>query len=216
MQFDRYVQVFFQHAYQVVGIVRCQKAGHVLDADRIDAHFFQFTGYAGKRFQRVDGADGIDQGSLHVNGFRIFCRLDGRFHVARVVEGIEYADDVDAVIDSAVDKFVYHVVGIMAVSQYILSPEQHLQGRLLHVFLDGPQPFPRVFVEEAHTRIKSSAAPAFQGIVADVIHCFQHGQHLPEPHPCRRYGLVAVAEHRFCNLYLSHSISSIWFLSYEI
>lgn len=66
----------------------------------------------------MDRADGIDQGALDVDGLRVFRRLDGRFQVARVVEGVEDADDVDTVIDGAVDEFVDDVVGIMAVALF--------------------------------------------------------------------------------------------------
>ena len=48
--------------------------------------------------------------------FRIFRRFDGCFQVARVVESVEDTDDVNAVIDGTVDKFVDDVVGIMAVA----------------------------------------------------------------------------------------------------
>ena len=64
----------------------------------------------------MDRADGVDQGTLDMDRFRIFRRFDGCFQVARVVESVEDADDVNAIIDGTVDKFVDDVVGIMAVA----------------------------------------------------------------------------------------------------
>ena len=116
VQFNRHGQVLLEHADQVVCVIRRQQAGHILDADGVDAHVLQFLGDLGERFHRMDRADGIDQGALDVDGFRVFRRLDGRFQVARVVEGVEDADDVDTVIDGAVDEFVDDVIGIMAVA----------------------------------------------------------------------------------------------------
>ena len=64
VQFDRYGQMLLEHADQIVCVIRRQQAGHIFDADGVDAHVLQFLGDLGERFHRMDRADGIDQGAL--------------------------------------------------------------------------------------------------------------------------------------------------------
>ena len=94
----------------------------------------------------------------------------------------------------------------MAVAQDILTAEEHLQRRLLEMLFERPQAFPRVFIQESHTRIEGGAAPAFDSVIADLVHGFQDGEHLLHAHARGRNGLVPVAEHSFCNLNSCHSL----------
>lgn len=81
-------------------------------------------------------------------------RLQGGLHVARVVHGIEDAEDVHAVFDGALDEALHHVVGVVAVAEQVLAAEQHLQRGLGHRLFQLAQADPRVLAEEADAGVK--------------------------------------------------------------
>ena len=66
----------------------------------------------------------------------MFTHLDGRgdrrLQVAHVVHRIKDAKYVDAVESRALYKFVHDVVGIVPVTENILTAKQHLLGRIGH------------------------------------------------------------------------------------
>ena len=125
--------------------------------------------------------------------------LDGLFQVPHIVQRVENADDVDAVFNGLAAEGVHHVIGIVLVAQNVLATEQHLQLRVLHVLADGPQPLPRILVQETHTGVEGGAAPALQRVVADGIQHFQRGEHILRGHTGGRLRLVSVPEDGICN-----------------
>ncbi|CQI28106.1 Uncharacterised protein [Salmonella enterica subsp. enterica serovar Typhimurium str. DT104] len=113
-------------------------------------------------------AGGVTQGPLGVCAVAAH-RLQGGFHIARVVHGIEDAEHVHAVFDGAFDEAFHHVIGVVAIAEQVLAAQQHLQGSLRHGFFELAQAQPRVLAEKADTGVKGGAAPALQRPVAHVI-----------------------------------------------
>ncbi|SAS02710.1 Uncharacterised protein [Klebsiella variicola] len=121
-------------------------------------------------------------------------RLQGGLHVARVVHGVEDAEDVHAVFDGALHEALHHVVGVVAVAEQVLAAEQHLQRGLRHRLFQLAQADPRVLAEEADAGVKGGAAPALKGAVADVIQLSGDGEHIVETQTGGEQGLVGVAQ----------------------
>ena len=117
----------------------------------------------------------------------------GGLHVADVVQGIEDPEHLHAVLDGLGDKPFHDVVGVMAVSHHDLSPQQHLQAGLGHALPHGPQPLPRVLVQEAHARIEGGPAPDLQGPVAHVVQHLHGRNHVVRPHARGQERLVTVS-----------------------
>ena len=67
--------------------------------------------------------------------------LDGircPLYVPLVVEGVEDAEDVDAILRRTVDEGIDHVVSIRAVADEGLPAKKHHEGRVGHEALEGP------------------------------------------------------------------------------
>ena len=71
--------------------------------------------------------------------------------IARIVHGIEDTKHVDTVDGRPLDEFLDHVVGIMTITEDVLSPEQHLLPGIGHGLLQRAQAFPRILAEIADT-----------------------------------------------------------------
>ena len=76
--------------------------------------------------------------------------LDGLVHrhfdVPQVVEGVEDADDVNAVFHALAHESPDDVIGIVLVSQQVLAAQQHLQLGVLYHFADLAQALPGIFM----------------------------------------------------------------------
>ncbi|CQQ46800.1 Uncharacterised protein [Salmonella enterica subsp. enterica serovar Typhimurium str. DT104] len=121
-------------------------------------------------------------------------RLQGGFHIARVVHGIEDAEHVHAVFDGAFDEAFHHVIGVVAIAEQVLAAQQHLQGSLRHGFFELAQAQPRVLAEKADAGVKGGAAPAFEGAVAHVVELSGNRQHIVKAQAGGEQGLVGVAQ----------------------
>ncbi|EHC70798.1 hypothetical protein LTSEJOH_0135, partial [Salmonella enterica subsp. enterica serovar Johannesburg str. S5-703] len=66
-------------------------------------------------------------------------RLQGGFHIARVVHGVEDAEDVHTVFHRALDEAFHHVIGVVAVAEQVLAAQQHLQRGFGHGFFELAQ-----------------------------------------------------------------------------
>ena len=141
----------------------------------------------------MDGGHGVAEGGLHLSVV-LLGGLDGLLQIADVVEGVEDADDIDAVLDALAAEGVHHVVGVVLVAQNVLAAEQHLQLRVLHVLADGAQALPRILFQKAHAGVKGSTAPALQRVVADGIQLLQRRQHVLDGHAGGRLRLVGVTQ----------------------
>ncbi|SAQ30229.1 Uncharacterised protein [Klebsiella oxytoca] len=121
-------------------------------------------------------------------------RLQGGFHIARVVHGVEDAEHVHAVFDGALSEALHHVIGVVAVAEEVLAAEQHLQGGLRHGLFELAQADPGVLAEEADAGVKGGAAPAFEGAVAHVVELSGDGEHIVKAQAGGEKGLVGVAQ----------------------
>ena len=187
------VVAFFDFADQLKGGMRRQNAGHVLDGDGVDAGLQQLFGEVEPGLQGVRRAGGVRKRALGVGAVAAH-RLQGGLHVARVVHGVEDAEDVHAVFDGALHEALHHVIGVVAVAEQVLAAEQHLQRGFRHRFFQLAQADPRVLAEKADAGIKGGPAPALEGAVADVVKLSGDGEHIVEAQAGGEQGLVGVAQ----------------------
>ena len=130
----------------------------------------------------MERADGINESALHVcAGF--FGDAHRNFEIADIIQGIEDADDANAIMDGPFDKFSHDIVSIVVVTENILTAQQHLDGGLGCMFFNDSQPFPWIFVQKPEGAVKRSSAPGFQRKIADIIQLFQHADHVGCAHP---------------------------------
>ena len=207
MQMDGDIHLALEPLHQGIGVIGQQQVGHILDADVICAHLDQFLGQLDEIVLVVHRADGVADGRL-ADAAVLLGELDGGFQVAHIVQRIENTDDIDAVFNGLAAELLHHVVSIMLIAQDVLAPEQHLQLGMRQSFFQLTKPVPGIFVQEAQAAIKGSAAPAFQGIIADAIQDIAGGKHILYPHTGSCLGLVGIAQdgigdHKF----MCHSIN---------
>ena len=183
---------------QIVGGIGGEQRGHVLDADRVRAHVGEALGQLGVAFNGMYRGNGVAD-----RGLRVFAGfLDGahRHHeVARIVQRVEHAEDIDAVDGHAFDAFFDDVVSVVAVAENRLAAQEHLVRGVRDGFLELADAFPGVFVEEADARIEGRAAPGFNRPEADGIEFGGNRQHVGGQHACGVQGLVGVAQDVFGN-----------------
>ena len=130
---------------ELLGVVRRQQGRHVLDAQRVGAHLDEPAGDLDVVIERVHRRDRVDDRRLKV----LACLLDRRrrgLEVARVVQGIEDAEDVDAVLGRLGHEAPHDVVAVVPVADQVLTAQQHLERRAVHVVAYDAQAFPGVFV----------------------------------------------------------------------
>ncbi|VGP39343.1 hypothetical protein SB00094_01725 [Klebsiella variicola subsp. tropica] len=125
------VVAFFDFAHQLIRRARREDAGHIFNRNGVDAGFQQLFGEVEPGLQGVGRAGGVRKRALGV-GAVAADSLQGGLHVARVVHGIEDAEDVHAVFDGALDEALHHVIGVVAVAEQVLAAEQHLQRGFRH------------------------------------------------------------------------------------
>ena len=128
---DRDLHGGFDPAYEVIGVERRQEPGHVLDAERVRSQILQLLRHSDKAFHAVDGADGIADGGfdMFATGFHF---PHGPFDVADIVQGVEDAEDVDAVGGRPFDESFQHIIGIVPIADQVLPAEQHLKFGVGH------------------------------------------------------------------------------------
>jgi len=90
--------------------------------------------------------------------------LDTDLELVDVVKGVEYSEDVDAILLSLVDKVVDGVVGERGVGDTVGASEKHLEGDVGYELSHTAKSVPGVFVEEAHGNIEGGASPALQTV----------------------------------------------------
>ena len=190
---------------QLVGGIRPQQARHILDADGIGAHIGVDGGFFGESFHRVDGADSIGNGDLSVDAL-FLGGLEGPVHVADVVQGVEDTDDIDAVSGRALDEFVHHVVGVVPVTDQVLTAQQHLQLGLGHGLAQLAQTVPGILVQKAHAAVEGGAAPDLAGMEAYVVQHAGDLQQVVGGDAGGQQGLMAVAHRCIGDSYLSGTI----------
>ena len=82
--------------YKLICAVGLQKTCHILDAYGVCAHFLKLLCIFSEGLVCMVGACGVADGSLNVPAF-FFCSLYSCLEVSRVVERVEYTENIYAV-----------------------------------------------------------------------------------------------------------------------
>ena len=141
----------------------------------------------------MDLAGGVANRSLHLAaGLLGSANRGGK--VSRVVERVEDAQDIDAVLNRLLHKGLDDIVRIIVIAQKVLAAQQHLQLGVLHMGANGAQALPGILVQKAQARIERRAAPNLKRLVTAAIEGFQNGNHILDGHARRDLALLAVAQ----------------------
>src|ERR1700682_909682 len=106
-----------QRADEFIGGVGLAKAGHVLDGKKMRTQFLELLGHPDEILQRilwavfVENVAGVTDGRF-ANGTGFEHSIDGYAHIFNGVEGIEDAEDVDALRGGFMNEFHNYIVGI--------------------------------------------------------------------------------------------------------
>ena len=189
----------FQLLNQIIAGVGLQQTSHILDADGISTHLLQGLGIVGKVLVVMNRAQRIADAGLNMCALLVGC-LDGSLQVARVVQCIEDADDINAVGNGLLDEVLNSVICVGAVAQHVLAAEQHLQLLVGQLLAQDAQTLPGVLIEEADAAVEGRTAPALDGEVRDLVHLGQDGTHIVHRHTGGQQGLVGIAQDDFRDL----------------
>ena len=188
--------------HQVVGLLGAHDAGHVLDADGLDAHLLQVLHHLDVLLQGVDGAGGEADGAGGVSA-PLDRLIHGDLQVAHIVQGVENTDDVNAVLDGVLHELAHHVVGVVLIAQDVLAAQQHLQLGVGHLLANLPQPLPGVLLQVAQADVEGGSTPDLGGIVAGLVDGLQNGLKFAVGQAGSDQGLVRVAQDGFGKTYFS-------------
>ena len=203
MQHDRQVDRVLQRGDEIIAALGGHYAGHVLYADGAHAHRGHFLCKLDVLIQSVYGARGIgDSTGGHRPGLHRL--LYGDLEVIRIVERVEYTDDVYAVSDGRAHEAADDIVAVMLIAEDVLPAQEHLELGVRHRRADLAQPLPRILIEKAQAHIKGRAAPALHGIEPCLVHLRQHRRKLLIRQPSRNKRLVRIPQYSLGKLYFLH------------
>ena len=114
-----------ERLYEVIRLIRCQEAGHVLDADGIRAHILNALRQADPVLKRICVAKCVRKSNLCLCTF-FFARIDRCLQVTKVIQTVKNTEDVDTVCHRLLHEVLNDIVRIVVVTQNILATEQHL------------------------------------------------------------------------------------------
>ena len=191
---NRHLDRRLQPRDQFEGHIGLEQAGHVLDGNGMRAHVLEPLGQVHPHVDGVDGADGIGNGALGMLAVGNGC-LNGALEIARVIEGVEDTEDIDAIDGAALDELLDHIVGVMTITEQVLPAQQHLQRGLGQGFLEFAQPVPGILAQITDAGVEGGAAPAFQRPEANLVELAADRQHVVDAQTRRQQGLVRVAQH---------------------
>ena len=183
-------------ADDVVGGLGLQQCSHVLQRDGVGAHIEQATGELHVALGGVERGDGVADGALGMLA-GLLDRLHGPRHVAGIVEGVEDAEHVHAVLGRLLDETVDDVVLVVAVAEQVLTAQQHLQLAVGHQLAEGPQALPGILVQESDTGVIGRAAPTLDAPIACSVDVSARIDHVLHGHASRHEALVRVAQRNF-------------------
>ena len=126
--------------------------------------------------------------------------LHSLFHIARIVQRVEYTHYIDSVFNGFTAECIYNVISIMLVTQNILSAQKHLKLCFRHSLSQCAKSFPRVLIQKTHTSIKRSAAPTFKRPIPHIVKHFARREHIFKSHSCCRLRLMRVTKNSICNI----------------
>ena len=196
---------------EVLSLVRAHGAGHILQADGIEAHVLELLAHLDVLFDRVDRALGVRDtaGGDGVLGRVLLGGFQRGGDVAEVVQRVKDTQDVDAVLDGQLDELLDDVVMIVLVAEQVLAAKQHLQLGVGHGLADVAQSLPGILAQVTQAGVERSAAPAFHRIVAGLVHFRQDIGKIGIRKTGRHQRLVGITKDSFSNLNFFHVCSSI-------
>ena len=115
MHLDRQRRTCLQSGDQLSSSLRDKKTGHILDADRISAHIFDFFGHCLPIIKRISIAQCIGKSDLSFSALLLGC-LYACLKVSEVIQAVEDSDDIDAVRDRLLYEICYDIIGIRLVA----------------------------------------------------------------------------------------------------
>ena len=195
---------FLDAADDVVGGLRLEEGGHVLEGDRLGAHVNELPGELHIALDGVNRRDGVADGALGVladllNGLH---RLG---HVTGIVEGVEDTENVHAVFCRLLDELFHHRVLVVAVAEKVLATQQHLETGIGHQFTERAEPDPGILIEEADTGVEGGSTPTLHGPVTCGIDVCAGIDHVFHGHSGCHQTLVCVPEGYFGDADLSRT-----------
>jgi hypothetical protein len=193
VQGQRNLDLGLDGLHEVIGNGSDQKAGHVLDADRICTHLFQLHGHLHEGFHGVDRRNGVGQRALGVAA-EFLGGGDGGLEVAGVVEGVEDAQVGHAGVDGALHESANDVVRERGVLNNVLSAQQHLVRGLGRKLLERAKAIEGVFGQVAQAGVDDGSTPGFQCVETHAVEFFDDRQHLGGLHAGGGQRLVAIAQ----------------------
>jgi hypothetical protein len=179
--------------HQLVGDPRCQQARHVLDANRVRTELDQFVGERRQLGRRVHRAGRVANRTLCVLAHRLHGANRGA-EVAGIVERVEDAEDVHAVLRRAAHESLDHVIGEAGVLDDVLPAQEHHVRRAGRGRLQLIEPVEGVFLQETQGGVDRGAAPGLERPEAEPVEARRHREHLGGGHARGREGLVTVAQ----------------------
>ena len=203
MHVDRQIDDLLDGLDQVIGSVRAEQRGHVLDAQAVGAHGGEFLGQLNVALDGVHRGDSVAEGGLGV----LAGLLDGLHRgqeVARIVQRVENAEDINAVDGHALDTLLDDVVGVVAVAEDGLAAQQHLVRGVRHRLLELAHALPRIFVQETDAGVEGRAAPGFERPEAGFVELLGDRQHVGGDHAGGVERLMRVAQDVFANSDFCH------------
>ncbi len=145
VQMDGQLRPGLQALDQRIRLVGQKQVRHVLYADDVRAHLLKLLGEVYEIILGMHGAEGVAHRGL-TSAAVFLCSLNGSLHIARIVQRVEDADDIDAVFDGLLHEKIDHVVGVVLVAQNVLPAQEHLQLRVRQRLAQSAQTLPRIFV----------------------------------------------------------------------
>ena len=144
--------------------VGARQPGHVLDAQDVRAHVAQLACHRDVVVEVVLRARGVQQvAGVADGGFADRVRLEHGLHrddhVVDAVEGVEDAEDVDALARGLQHELPHDVVRIAGVAHGVGGAQQHLEADVRDARAQLTQALPGVLVQEAHRGVEGGAAP---------------------------------------------------------
>ena len=160
------------------------------------AHLLEPLGHLHELLDRVQRRGRVADRALGVLA-RAAYRVEAPADVPDVVERVEDAEDVHAVLGRLVHEAIDDRILVVAVAQQVLAPQQHLQAGIGHQLAKRAQPLPRVLIEETDAGVVGGASPAFHAPVTRLIDVLAGPDQVFGRHPRGEQALVTVAGSQF-------------------
>ena len=186
------IELFLQTTHQLKGHIGLEQTRHILNGDRIGTHGFNLLRQFHPCIHIMNGADRIGNRALGMLA-HFAHGLDGCLQIAGIIHRIKHPEHIDAINRSPLDKLFHNIVGIVAITQNILTAKQHLLRGIGHGLFQCANTLPGILAQIADTGIKGGPSPGFQRPKTYLVQLFCDGQHIVQAQPGSKQGLVGIA-----------------------